>query len=160
MKVVTVAIGWQIYAAMDLKLNITILDTRIKEVEELKKHFGQQQHAIEQLSLKNKHITGYTWGESVMKEQNYTGAFRYFIISLSSSLQLDSPINVENILLFIQKIAQNISNHTKCSKEYLQDVIEADKVIRSLRTFALIEDRYKTSYEYILSKIEIDDNQK
>ena len=40
--IVTIAIGWQIWAAMDLKSNIAKLDSRIQEIENLKKQFGQQ----------------------------------------------------------------------------------------------------------------------
>lgn len=158
--IVTIAIGWQIWAAMDLKSNIAKLDSRIQEIENLKKQFGQQQEKIEQLSLKNKHITGFTWGKSAIKDNNWCTAFRYFILSLSASLQLDSPINVESILAFMSEISKKLQPHTKYAKEYYQEIVDADKEIRSLRNFSLIEGKYKESYDKIIAKIEVDDDEK
>ena len=158
--IVTIAIGWQIWAAMDLRANIAILDKRIKDTEELKLQFGKQQNAIEQLSLKNKHITGFTWGKSAIKDNNWCTAFRYFILSLSASLQLDSPINVEYILAFMSEISKKLQPHTKYAKEYYQEIVDVDKEIRSLRNFSLIEERYKKSYDKIIAKIEVDDDEK
>lgn len=158
--IVTIAIGWQIWAAVDLKSNIAKLDSRIQEFETLKKQFDQQKKTIEQLSLKNKHVTGFTWGKSAIKDQNWCAAFRYFILSLSASLQLDSPINVEPILAFMSEISKKLQPHTKYAKEYYQEIVDADKEIRSLRNFSLIEERYKKSYDKIIAKIEVDDSQK
>ena len=155
--IVTIAIGWQIWAAMDLKSNIAKLDSRIREIENLKKQFGQQQEKIEQLSLKNQHLTGYTWGKSAYKEGKWIFAFRFFILSLSSSLQLKSPMNVEGILSHIDEISKKTQTRMKLERKLYADIVDADKKIRSLNNFSLIEARYKTSYDSILSKIEIDD---
>ena len=155
--IVTIAIGWQIWAAMDLKSNIAKLDSRILEIENLKKQFGQQQEKIEQLSLKNQHLTGYTWGKSAYKEGKWILAFRFFIISLSSSLQLKSPMNVEGILSHIDEISKKTQTRMKLERKLYAEIVDADKKIRSLNNFSLIEARYKTSYDSILSKIEIDD---
>ena len=155
--IVTIAIGWQIWAAMDLKSNIAKLDSRIQEIENLKKQFGQQQEKIEQLSLKNQHLTGYTWGKSAYKEGKWILAFRFFIISLSSSLQLKSPMNVEGILSHIDEISKKTQTRMKLERKLYAEIVDADKKIRSLNNFSLIEARYKTSYDSILSKIEIDD---
>jgi hypothetical protein len=155
--IVTIAIGWQIWAAMDLKSNIAKLDSRIREIENLKKQFGQQQEKIEQLSLKNQHLMGYTWGKSAYKEGKWILAFRFFILSLSSSLQLKSPMNVEGILSHIDEISKKTQTRMKLERKLYAEIVDADKKIRSLNNFSLIEARYKTSYDSILSKIEIDD---
>ena len=151
--IVTLVLGWQIFNIFELK-------NKIDEVNELKKQFKEQQNNIQQLTLKNKHVTGFTWGKSAIKEQNWCVAFRYFILSLSASLQLDSPINVEPILGFISEISNNLRPHTKYAKEYYQEIVDADKEIRSLRIFSLIEGKYKESYDKIIAKIDVDDNQK
>lgn len=158
--IVTVAIGWQIWAAMDMKSNIAKLDIRLQEIESLKKQFGQQQKKIEQLSLKNQHLTGYTWGKSSFRDGSLLAAFRCFILSLSSSLQLEAPMNVESILAYLSEISTNIDAKTKCVKKYYTEIVEANKKIRSLQNFSLIAERYTTSYDTIFSKLEIDDDQK
>ena len=158
--IVTIAIGWQIWTAMDLKSNITKLDSRIQEFEKLKKQFEQQQKKIEQLSLKNQHLTGYTWGKSAFKDKKWLASFRYLILSLSSSLQLESPLNVEQILTYLSKISNKINTRTKCIKKYHTEIVAANKKIQSLHNFSLIEERYKESYDKIIAKIEIDDNKK
>lgn len=155
--IVTIAIGWQIWAAMDLKSNIAKLDSRIQEIENLKKQFGQQQEEIKQLSLKNRHLTSYTWGKYAYQDKKWLASFRYLILSLSSSLQLESPLNVEQILTYLSKISNKINTRTKCKKKFHTEIVNANKKIRSLRNFSLIEERYKESYDKIIAKIEIDD---
>ena len=151
--IVTIAIGWQIWAAMDLKSNIAKLDSRIQEIENLKKQFGQQQEEIKQLSLKNRHLTSYTWGKYAYQDKKWLASFRYLI----SSLQLESPLNVEQILTYLSKISNKINTRTKCKKKFHTEIVNANKKIRSLRNFSLIEERYKESYDKIIAKIEIDD---
>lgn len=151
--IVTLVLGWQIFNIFELK-------NKIDEVNELKKQFNEQQNNIQQLTLKNKHVTGFTWGKSAIKDQNWCAAFRYFILSLSASLQLDSPINVDPILAFMSEIYKKLQPHTKYAKEYYQEIVDADKEIRSLRNFSLIEERYKKSYDKIIAKIEVDDDEK
>lgn len=151
--IVTLVLGWQIFNIFELK-------NKIDEVNELKKQFNEQQNNIQQLTLKNKHITGFTWGKSAVKDNDWTGAFRFLIISLSASLQLDSPINIDGIFIFLRIISQNIKPNTKYTNDCYQEIVKADKEIRSLHNFSLIEERYKESYDNIIAKIEIDDDQK
>lgn len=151
--IVTLVLGWQIFNIFELK-------NKIDEVNELKKQFKEQQNNIQQLTLKNKHITGFTWGNSAIKDNNWCTAFRYFILSLSASLQLESPINVESILAFMSEISKKLQPHTKYAKEYYQEIVDADKEIRSLRNFSFIEGKYKESYDKIIAKIEVDDDEK
>lgn len=151
--IVTFVLGWQIFNIFELK-------NKIDEVNELKKQFKEQQNNIQQLTLKNKHITGFTWGKSAIKDNDWAGAFRYLILSLSASLQLDSPINIDGIFIFLRIISQNIKPNTKYTNDCYQEIVKADKEIRSLHNFSLIEERYKESYDNIIAKIEIDDDQK
>ena len=55
--IVTIAIGWQIWAAMDLKSNITKLDARIKEVENIRGQFKKQEQNMEQLHYQAQHFS-------------------------------------------------------------------------------------------------------
>ena len=70
--IVTLVLGWQIFNIFELK-------NKIDEVNELKKQFKEQQNNIQQLTLKNKHITGFTWGKSATKDNDWAGG-----ISLSN----------------------------------------------------------------------------
>ena len=151
--IVTLVLGWQIFNIFELK-------NKIDEVNELKKQFGQQQRTIEQLTLKNKHTTGYTWGKSCEKEEDWFHAFRFLLISLEASLQLDNPINISMIFKHLRIVAQNIKSHTRCSKKRYQEVVLTDKSIRSLHNFTIIENEYLGLYNKIFAKIEVDDSKK
>lgn len=151
--IVTLVLGWQIFNIFELK-------NKIDEVNELKKQFKEQQNNIQQLTLKNKHITGFTWGKSAIKDNDWKGAFRFLILSLSASLQLDSPINVDIIFIFLNQISQNIKPNTKYPNDCYQEIVQADREIRSLHNFSLIEERYRESYDKIIAKIEVDDDEK
>ena len=150
--IVTLVLGWQIFNIFELK-------NKIDEVNELKKQFGQQQRTIEQLTLKNKHITGYTWGKSCEKEEDWFHAFRFLLISLEASLQLDNPINISMIFKHLRLVAKNIKSHTRCSKKRHQEVVLTDKSIRSLHNFTIIENEYLGLYNKIFAKIEVDDSE-
>lgn len=150
--IVTIVLGWQIFNIFELK-------NKIDEVNELKKQFGQQQRTIEQLTLKNKHTTGYTWGKSCEKEENWFHAFRFLLISLEASLQLDNPINISMIFKHLRIVAKNIKSHTRCSKKRYQEVVLTDKSIRSLHNFTIIENEYLGLYNKIFAKIEVDDSE-
>ena len=158
--IVTIAIGWQIWAAMDLRSNIAKLDIRIKEVEDLKNQFRLQQEKIEQLTLKNKHITGFTWGKIAVKEEDWPNAFRYFIVSLGASLQLETPINIESIFNGLNIISTNIKSDLKYPAKRHEEIVEANNAIRAMSNFSLIEARYKELYDKIYAKINVDDSQK
>ena len=153
--IVTIAIGWQIWAAMDLKSNIATLDSRIREIENLKKQFGQQQNDIKQLTLKNQHVTSYTWSNMYIKEKDWFHAFRFFLISLCSSLQLEKPVNIPMIFSKLNIVANNIQPNTTCSNKRYEEVVLTDKNIRSLNDYSTIEDRYIKLYEVIFANIKV-----
>ena len=150
--IVTIAIGWQIFNIFELK-------NKIEEVNELKKQFGEQQKYIEQLTLKNQHVTGYTWGKSCVKEEDWFHAFRFLLISLHASLQLEIPANIGMIFKHLRTVSTNIKLHTKCSEKRYQEVIATDENIRSLHNFPIIEDEYLKLYNKIFAKIQPNDSQ-
>ena len=153
--IVTIAIGWQIWAAMDLKSNIAKLDSRIQEIENLKKQFGQQQNDIKQLTLKNQHATSYTWSDMYIKEKDWFNAFRFLLISLYSSLQLEKPVNIAMIFSKLNIVAKNIQPNTTCNNKRYEEVVLTDKNIRSLNDYSTIEDRYIKLYEVIFANIKV-----
>lgn len=153
--IVTIAIGWQIWAAMDLKSNIAKLDSRIQEIENLKKQFEQQQNDIKQLTLKNQHATSYTWSDMYIKEKDWFHAFRFLLISLYSSLQLEKPANIAMIFSKLNIVAKNIQPNTTCNNKRYEEVVLTDKNIRSLNDYSTIEDRYIKLYEVILANIKV-----
>ena len=154
--IVTFVVGWQIYSTLDLKSIIKEYDVRIKEVEALKKQFMYQQEKIEQLTLMNKHIIGLTWGKTAIKEEQWTSAFRYLIISLHSSLLLKSSINIDSIFNKLDVVSENISSKSKVTGKIYEEIVKTNLEIRNLDKFQLIKDRYNKMYDNILSKIEIE----
>ena len=153
--IVTIAIGWQIWAAVDLKSNIAKLDSRIQEIENLKKQFGQQQNDIKQLTLKNQHATSYTWSDMYIKEKDWFHAFRFLLISLYSSLQLEKPVNIAMIFSKLNIVAKNIQPNTTCNNKRYEEVVLTDKNIRSLNDYSTIEDQYIKLYEVIFANIKV-----
>lgn len=153
--IVTIAIGWQIWAAMDLKSNIAKLDSSIREIENLKKQFEQQQNDIKQLTLKNQHATSYTWSNAYIKEKDWFHAFRFLLISLYSSLQLEKPVNIAMIFSKLNIVAKNIQPNTTCNNKRYEEVVLTDKNIRSLNDYSTIEDRYIKLYKVIFANIKV-----
>lgn len=154
--IVTFVVGWQIYSTLDLKSIIKEYDVRIKEVEALKNQFMYQQDKIEQLTFMNKHITGLTWGKTAIKEEQWTSAFRYLIISLHSSLLLKSSINIDSIFSRLDVVSENINSKSKVTGKIYEEIVKTNLEITNLDKFQLIKDRYNKMYDNIFSKIEIE----
>lgn len=158
--IVTVAIGWQIWAAMDMKSNIAKLDARTEEFEALKPLLKKYEEDFEQLTFKNKHLIGLTWGRSAIKEEDWVGAFRFILISFLASMKLQEPMNISCLFELLDAVSYGLKRHDKCSIDYFEEIKTTDKEIRALSNYSLVEDRYEPLYNDIFSKIQPNDDQK
>lgn len=89
--VVTIAIGWQIF-------NVVDINDKIKKLYILEEKFNKQEKTINQQTKETKHLIMLIYGIEANKEGHSIEAFRYLMASLVCSMQLDKPINAENIL--------------------------------------------------------------
>lgn len=148
--VVTLAVGWQIYNSIEIKI-------KIKELNSLKDDFLKQQKAIEQLTYKSKHHITQLWGVGALNGGMPLEAFRAFIMSLDSTLHQEYPVNVESLLNSMEYSVMQIIQGSQCPAEYYQIIKESDASLRTTTSFKLIENRYNKLYQDFISKIKINE---
>lgn len=154
--IVTIAIGWQISNAMDIRAYMTKLDERICKVEKLESQFEEQKQQVKQLNNEAKHFSNIAIAETYKREEKYVDAFRFYLSALKCGLQLTTPLN----LLPMIKAMKDCSNSIKSTKEIsprLQDSINKnDQLIRSSPLFKTIQDDYEKIYDLFWKKVKKD----
>lgn len=158
--IVTIAIGWQIWAAMDLKSNFTLLNRRIHEIETLKTKIKDQENNVRLLYLETQHFNQLAIAESYKSKDEYVHAFLFYLSSLKCALGLTIPLNVNPIINDMKICAQMITEYKPITKQ-LRDSFEInDKHIRTSNLFRVIQDEYEEALELFMKKVNLNDNQK
>ena len=141
--VVTLAIAWQIYNAVELK-------QKVEELNVLKDQHKEQQHSLEQIAHRFNHHIGLILGDG---DRDRVEAFRFYMFSLVNSLQLDNPINIDQLLKMMQRSIKYERVEVHYEAEYYDMVMEYDHTIRALANYALIKSRYDKLFSEFLSKV-------
>lgn len=141
--VVTLAIAWQIYNAVELK----------KKVEELfliKDQYKEQQHSLEQIAYRFHHHIGHIMGSA---NPDRIESFRFLMFSLMNTLQLDQPINVDQLLKRMQRTVKGEQAEVHYEAEYYDSVMDYDQTIRALANYSLIKSRYESIFNQFMAKV-------
>lgn len=158
--IVTVAIGWQIYAAMDLKSNFALLNKRICEVEALKTKLEEHERKVSHLYFETQHFNQLGIAKSYKDQDEFISAFLFYLSSLKCSLGLVTPINTSPIIKDMLACAQMITGNNSLTKQ-LRDSFEInDKYIRTSNLFRIIQDEYEEAIALFKEKVNLDDKQK
>ena len=147
--VVTFAIAWQIYNAVELK-------QKVEELNILKSQFNNQKKELEQITYRFSHQIGYILGENYLKDRNGIEAFYYFIFSLENALQLETPMNVEVIMESMEECVDKIKEVIYCEPDLYDDVADSDNEIRTLGNYNFIKKRYENLIKKFMEKVKRD----
>lgn len=158
--IVTIAIGWQIWAAMDLRANIAKLDSRIQAVENIKNKLSEQENKMKQLHYEAQHFSQLAIAETCNNNQDYVNAFRFYMSSLSCGLQLTSPRNLLPLLDSMSGCTQAIVEQTNLKDIIRKDILRNDQTIRASHLFGVVQSRYEQVYSEFKSKVKLNDDQK
>lgn len=159
--IVTVAIGWQIWAAMDLKSNIAKLDSRIREVEGLKVKMEEQEQVYRQLHNKAQHFSHIAIAETYQSKDDFTNAFRFYMSALKFGLSLNEPMNLMATIESMKICTDNIKEYIETPpRKMVNSILNNNKYIRESRLFRTIQDKYEEVFISFKEKVNIDDKQK
>lgn len=158
--IVTIAIGWQIWAAMDLKSNITKLDTRIKEVENIRDQFKEQEQNMQQLHYKAQHFSHIAIAETYKSRKLFIDAFRFYMSALKCGLKLTQPINLQPMINSMIECANSITGAQEVKERMRDDILINDESIRKSPLFRVVQDDYEKAYSLFKRKVKLNDNQK
>ena len=158
--IVTIAIGWQIWAAMDLKSNITKLDTRIKEVENIRDQFKTQEENMKQLHYEAQHFSHIAIAETYKSRKLFIDAFRFYMSALKCGLKLTQPINLQPMINSMIECANSITGAQEVKERMRDDILINDESIRQSPLFRIVQDDYEKAYSLFKRKVRLNDDQK
>ena len=158
--IVTIAIGWQIWAAMDLKSNITKLDARIKEVENIRGQFKKQEENMKQLHYEAQHFSHIAIAETYKSRKLFIAAFRFYMSALKCGLKLTQPINLQPMINSMIECANSITGAQEVKERMRDDILINDESIRKSPLFKVVQDDYEKAYSLFKRKVKLNDDQK
>lgn len=146
--VVTLAIAWQIYSSIELK-------DRIEELNVLRVELKEQERKFEQLNYKSSHLIAMLYGDDSYDRKNNIGAFYFYMCSLQCTMQLDEPINYEQLLDLLKSSANYIKKGDSLEPDKLNQIREWNECIRKLQNYHFIKDKYASVYNDFISKVKL-----
>ena len=158
--IVTIAIGWQIWAAMDLKSNITKLDARIKEVENIRGQFKKQEQNMEQLHYQAQHFSLIAIAETYKNRKLFLDAFRFYMSALKYGVKLTQPINLHPMINYMKECVDSIIGIHEVNERMRDDILRNDESIRKSPLFIIVQDDYERVYSLLKKKVKLNDDKK
>lgn len=142
--IVTLAIVWQIYNAIEMKKNI-------EELKLLETRLSKQEKSLKQVKFNADHEIYNLLSYSAMTGNSLVAAFRFSLLSLENALQLENPRHVEILLERMSLLVNKIPHGTMDSYGQLDRIMKSDKIIKGLPNYNLI----KKSYEPIIEGLNL-----
>lgn len=148
--IVTIAVGWQIYNAIEMK-------EKIAEIDRLQQQQEGQEHRMEQMYCNASCAAGHAMAAVAENSKDYVDAFRWTLVSLKFSLWMDEPMNVSEMLSDLQRYQEKIPADSTYPKMFMDEIFEHDKSIRESRAYNIFASQYeKTSAEF-MKKVKAED---
>lgn len=150
--IVTLAIAWQIYNAFEMR-------SKIEELIQLENRLKKQEKSLEQFKLETtRDLCGVAM--IVKRESNDIPlAFSFLIDALNAEIQLEKPVQFDDILDTLVSLNDEVDESLKVKKEGLDEIIKQDKELRSRSNYRLIKRRYEPIFEAFMSKLKKEEKQ-
>ena len=158
--IVTIAVGWQVWAAMDLKSNIAKLDSRIQEVENIRDQFKKQEQDMKQLHYEAQHFSHIAIAETFRTRNLFVDAFRFYMSALKCGLKLTQPINLQHMVNSMMECANLIVGNPEINERTQDNILINDESIRKSPLFRVVQDDYEKAYSLFKRKVKLNDKQK
>ena len=142
--IVTLAIAWQIYNAVDMK-------NKVEELKQLEDRLKEQEKSLEQFKLQTTRDLCAVASVSFPIDDDNSIQFFYSLVALEAEMKLEKQTQLFEILEFLELLSKE--DDMKSAKK-ADDIMEQDKDIRALSNYELIKGRYEPIYNEYISKIE------
>lgn len=155
--IVTIAIGWQIFNAVEVKSMIKEYAQKQEEVNILQQHLKDEIRRLEIESEYTKHHSMHLHAialalHSELKEK-YDEACYHCMEALAESMQMREEINEDEIIMMLDVYVNNIRGKITLSPSYSRELKEMDKIIRNSNRFYKFEEKYEEASSKYLKKI-------
>ena len=148
--IVTMAVGWQIYNAIEMK-------EKIAEIDRLQQKQEGQEHRMEQMYCNASCAAGHAMAAVAENRKDYVDAFRWTLVSLKFSLWMDEPMNVSEMLADLQRYQEKIPADSMYPKKFMDEIFEHNQSIRESKVFDIFADRYKKTFAEFMKKVKVDE---
>ncbi len=144
--IVTLAIAWQIYNAIDMK-------SKIDDLNSLRLQFEEHKQSIELENHKTGMYLNYLFSLGAFDIGDMLNSFRFMICALKDQLQLEKQ---KNIVLFMERmelIVGKIAPNSKYESDFYDEIIKSNEKIQSLDNYGFIKERYVKIITEFMSKV-------
>lgn len=142
--IVTLAIAWQIYNALDMK-------NKVEELKQLEGKLEEQKKSFEKFKLETtRDIYGAVW---VNIQNDNPLAFFFVLSALEAEIQLEEPSQQDDILDSLELVNKNIEDNMEIETKELEEIIKQDKDLRSHSNYRFIKRRYEPIFDEFISKV-------
>lgn len=145
--IVTLAVAWQIYNAVEMK-------NKVEELKRLEDRLKEQEKSLDQFRIISSANMNRLAGLSALQGGLITYGFKFMLAALIYEMQSEKPTYVDYFLGMLENSAEIITPNTKFKAEEYELVVSCDKEIRSLDNYNLIKGRYEPIYKEFMSKVE------
>ena len=145
--IVTVAVGWQIFNAIEIK-------GQVGTIEQVKVELQLQAHRMEQMYDNVCHSHGYVAAAQAASRGDYVDAYRWLVSSLQFSLFMDEPLNVIQTLNDMERFANKIPQRSKLDRDLYKELRKEHERIVNSKSYCLIKDRYNATFKVFKSKVQ------
>ena len=141
--ILTLAIAWQIYNAVEMK-------NKVEELKQLEDRIKEQEKSLERFKLETtRDICGLA-SASFPADGDNSIQFLYILGALEAEMKLEKQTQLLDILEYLELISKEDDIKSAIKAD---GIMEQDKVIRALSNYKLIKNRYETIYNEYISKI-------
>jgi hypothetical protein len=149
--IVTVAVGWQIYNAIEMR-------QMMRQVEEKQKNIDEAQRKLEGEVRKNHehsmHLHHMTLAMQQEAAHRYAPAVFYYFGALYVGMGLNMPYdNNDYVWVHVKSCLAQLIEETKIPAQMYKDMEEVDKLIRASENYHWIRTLYEPLYAEYKSKI-------
>ena len=143
--IVTIAIGWQIYNAVEMRNKLAKLD---KLEENLKRQQSKFENFADDMICENL----LTIAEMRRVIDKYAFAYMYATESLVYGLSANHN-DIDYIVRFLGRCVRLIKSQTNIPQDTYNRIVKADKLIRRSNLFHIIGKTYTQTYNEFMSKV-------
>lgn len=148
--IVTMAVGWQIYNAIEVK-------EKIAEIDRLQQKQDGQEHRMEQMYYNTSRVVGYAMAAIAENRHDNTNAMRWLLSSFKFSLLQDVPQDINDMLSDMQDFVKAMPDNASISKSGLTEIVDHDKEIRNNPLYKIFANKYEPILEEFAKKIKVEE---
>lgn len=152
--IVTIAVGWQIFNAIEMRQMMRQLEEKQKDIDEAQRKLDKEVRKNYSHSLHLHHMTLAMQQEAA---HQYAPAVFYYFGALYAGMELNMPYdNNDYIWSHVKSCLAQLTGVTKVPAQMYKDLEEVDTLIRASKEYHWIRTQYDLLFKEFKAKISVD----